>query len=337
MTSIKARSRQIAAALGIAMAAGTAAQAQDIGTSFPPGFVVGADASTGLPWIGFGSDVGTVTRTPVIFLHGNDDVPYHDATTCGRTGVDMRGMAQAFVNAGYAPRELWALGWQGTQCDQATTGWSLSASASHSVAANVQDLRAFVAAVVDYTGASRVDIVAHGMGVVLAREWVRQDRARSIARRLIAIDGPNGGTLMCADYAGNPWQLAFIGGYVPSSPVCQELGAPQTPLLSGINDARDGSRFLPKDILVIRNGDVSWPYMTAPDSLAPQVTQSLDLYGNPTDFTFSASIRRARELSLTGQGQYDPKGLTAHAGIANSPVAHTEAISFLSGLGSPLP
>jgi pimeloyl-ACP methyl ester carboxylesterase len=329
MESIKTIARQVAAALGVTLAVAGGAQAQTttVGTSFPAGFVAGMDASLNKPWIGFGG-AGPVTRTPVIFLHGNDDTPFYGGL--GRTGVNIHGMAQAFANAGWASSELWALGWQGDQSDQTTFGWTKSASAEHSIAANVPDLRAFVASVLAYTGASKVDIVAHGMGVVLAREWVRQDRARQQVRRLVAIEGPNAGMLMCADYAGNPWSSPFAGGYGMSSPVCQELGSPNTALLQAINNAKDGSRILPKDILVIRNGDMSYPYMTVQDGgLTPSVTTAVDMYGVATDFTYSASIPRARELTLTGQGVNDLKGGAAHAGIANSTVTHAEAISFL--------
>ena len=67
-------------------------------------------------------------RTPVIFLHGNDDAPY--PTGCNRTGVRIDALARYFADHGYASSELWALGYQGTQCDQTTIGWSQSASAA---------------------------------------------------------------------------------------------------------------------------------------------------------------------------------------------------------------
>ena len=50
-----------------------------VGTTFPAGFPVIEDASLARPVIGFGA-AGPVTRTPVIFLHGNNDTPF--ATAC---------------------------------------------------------------------------------------------------------------------------------------------------------------------------------------------------------------------------------------------------------------
>ena len=40
---------------------------------------------------------------------------------------------------------------------------------AHTTVANIPDLRAFVDAVLEYTGAKRVDIVARSLGVTLAR------------------------------------------------------------------------------------------------------------------------------------------------------------------------
>ena len=49
-----------------------------VGTSFPAGFPVITDASVGTPVLGFGA-AGPVHRTPVIFLHGNNDTPFPTA------------------------------------------------------------------------------------------------------------------------------------------------------------------------------------------------------------------------------------------------------------------
>src|SRR3712207_7945851 len=46
-----------------------------------------------------------------------------------------------------------------------------------STVANVPDLRAFVHAVLAYTGAPQVDIVGHSLGGTLARAWMKADRS----------------------------------------------------------------------------------------------------------------------------------------------------------------
>ena len=88
-----------------------------VGTSFPAGFPTIVDASLGTPVLGFGA-AGRVKRTPVIFLHGNNDTPF--PTTCNAAGK-IHDLAQAFVDRGYSPSEVWGLGYQGDQCDLAAS------------------------------------------------------------------------------------------------------------------------------------------------------------------------------------------------------------------------
>jgi pimeloyl-ACP methyl ester carboxylesterase len=215
----------LVASLALALAgASSARSAATVGTSFPAGFAVPTDASLGVPVIGFGA-AGRVTRTPVIFLHGNNDTPY--ATLCNPYG-NVHDMAQYFLDHGYRASELWGLGYQGDQCDLAANPTNRSGLA-HSTLANVPDLRAFVHAVLDYTGASHVDIVGHSLGVTLAREWMRQDRAYHLVRHLVAIDGPNHGIVDCSPSPFNYFALAVLGGFTPDSAVCQEYGSDHSP------------------------------------------------------------------------------------------------------------
>jgi hypothetical protein len=93
------------ATLALALGAVPAAGAATVGTSFPAGFPTIVDASLGVPVIGFGA-AGLVERTPVIFLHGNNDTPY--ATLCNPYG-NMHDVAQYFLDHGYSASELWRL------------------------------------------------------------------------------------------------------------------------------------------------------------------------------------------------------------------------------------
>ena len=99
---------------------------------------------------GFGA-AGPVQRTPVIFLHGNNDTPF--PTACNPFG-SIHNFAQFFADHGYSPSELWGLGYQGDQCDLITSPTNRSGLA-HSTLANVPDLRSFVEAVLKYTGCDR--------------------------------------------------------------------------------------------------------------------------------------------------------------------------------------
>ncbi len=96
-----------------------------VGSTFPADFPRILDASLGVPVIGFGGSQGRVEHVPVIFLHGNNDTPF--PTTCNPFGY-IHNLAQFFLDAGYSPRELWGLGYQG----RAPSGWTSSPTASAS-------------------------------------------------------------------------------------------------------------------------------------------------------------------------------------------------------------
>ena len=313
----------LAAFLGLTAAASSgASRATTLGTSFPAGFAVPTDASLGTPVIGFGA-AGRVTRTPVIFLHGNNDTPF--ATACNPFYGNVHDMAQYFLDHGYRASELWGLGYQGDQCDLAANP-TIRSGPAHSTVANVPDLRAFVHAVLDYTGANRVDIVGHSLGVTLTREWLRQDRAYRLVRHLVAIDGPNHGIVDCSPSPLNYFALPFLGGFTPDSAVCQEYGSDHTPFLTALN--RGDETKAPTKYLVIRNADTSFVYFSAQDGFFAPLP-AIDRDGNPHDFSQSARLDGARELDLTGQGAYDPILGTAHLGIANSPQTWAAALDFL--------
>lgn len=302
-----------------AQAAGT------VGTSFPAGFPVIEDATLQRPVLGFGA-AGTVTRTPVILLHGNNDVPY--ATPCSATNGKIQVLAQFLADNGYATSELWGLGYQGDQCDL-PADQTLRARIGHTHQANVPDLRRFVAAVLAYTGAQQVDIVAHSMGATLAREWMRQDRAYPTVRRLVSIDGPHHGIINCSADPANYYQLPAYGGFTPDADLCREVGSPDTPFLKLLNGpGGSGETASPTQVLAIRNADTSFVYFPLTDGVLPPVP-AIDIYGQPTDFSQSAALKGAKKLDLTGQGAFDPVLGTAHLGILNSPVTWQATLDFL--------
>jgi pimeloyl-ACP methyl ester carboxylesterase len=312
----------VLALLVTALSAATSAAAT-VGTSLPAGFPVILDASLGAPVLGFGA-AGPVHRTPVIFLHGNNDTPF--ATACNPFYGNVHDLAQFFEAHGYSASELWALGYQGDQCDLLADQTKRSGPA-HSTLANVPDLRAFVHAVLDYTGARQVDIVAHSLGVTLTRAWLREDRAYGLVRRFVAIDGPNHGIVNCSPSPANYWQFPTLGGFTPDSAVCQEYGSPTSPFLTWLN--RGSELHGPTRVLVIRNADTSFVYFSAPDGLlAPVPAEDSD--GNPHDFSHSAALEHAQQVDLTGQGVYDPVLGTAHLGILDSPDTWLIALDFLT-------
>jgi pimeloyl-ACP methyl ester carboxylesterase len=294
------------------------------GTTFPGDFPTIVDASLGTPVIGFGGS-GRVERTPVILLHGNNDTPY--PTACNPFG-DVQALADHLLANGYAPSEVWALGYQGDQCDLLADQTRRSAFA-HSTVANVPDLRRFVHAVLSYTGAKRVDIVGHSLGGTLAREWMRQDHAHHLVEHLVAIDSPNHGIVNCSPSPFNYFQLPALGGFTPNSAVCLEYGAEDTPFLEALNkkEARG-----PTEYLAIRNADTSFVYFSAVDGIFAPVPAE-DRTGAPHDFSRSAVLhgKRAVNVDLTGQGRYDAILGSAHLGILNSPVTWELVADFLKG------
>jgi pimeloyl-ACP methyl ester carboxylesterase len=306
------------AALGSA-----AASAATVGTTFPAGFPTIVDASLGVPVLGFGG-AGPVHHTPVIFLHGNNDTPY--PTVCNPYG-NVHDIAQYLADNGYALSELWGLGYQGDQCDTILSPTNKSGYA-HSTVANIPDLDRFVDEVLAYTGAKRVDIVGHSLGVTLARAWMKREHTGHLVRRLVAIDGPNHGIIDCSPSPLNYFQLPAFGGFTPDSAICQEYGSADSAFLSWLNRGQETPG--PTKWLVIRNVGADFVYTSAQDGFFPAVPAE-DSLGRPHDFSGSASLEGADEIDLTGQGVYDPFLGTSHLGIVNSPQTWAAVLAFLSG------
>lgn len=99
-----------------------------------------------------GSD--PVVKDPVIFVHGNGD-----------RASSWSSSRNAFLAAGWTNAELYATTW-----GPAST---LLVSQQYHSREHLEHLRAFVEAVLDYTGAAKVDIIGHSMGVTLMRKVVQ--------------------------------------------------------------------------------------------------------------------------------------------------------------------
>ena len=318
-----ARALAVAVAVALAVAAPAQAKSKHVGTSFPDDFPVIVDASLAKPVLGFGSDEGPVAHTPVVFLHGNNDTPY--PTPCNAGYGHMRDFADYLLGHGYRPSELWGLGYQGDQCDL-LGDQTIRSSVSHTSAASVPDLRAFVHAVLDYTGVDQVDIVAHSLGGTISREWLRQDGAYALVRNLVTVASPHHGIINCSPSPLNYWQLAPFGGFMPASAVCVELGATDTPFLSALNAGDETAG--PTRYLTFRATDSDLVYISAPDGVFPPVP-SLDRDGDPTDFSLSPFLEGAKNVGLAGQAVYDPVAGSAHLGLWNSPEVWRTTLKFL--------
>lgn len=121
---------------------------------------VRADLSGG-SYGGKASSTDTVVNQPVIFIHGNSDKAIGTGTA-GQTG--WTASVDYFLSKGYKTSELYATTWGPASA-------TMSAYQYHSKA-NVMKVRKFIEAVLRYTGASKVDIVTHSMGVTLTRKAI---------------------------------------------------------------------------------------------------------------------------------------------------------------------
>lgn len=103
-----------------------------------------------------------VVNQPVIFIHGNSD------SALGTGSAAFTGWTssiQYFKSQGYTSAELYATTWGPANA-------AFSSQQYHSKD-HLTRIRAFIQAVKAYTGATKVDIVTHSMGVTLARKAVK--------------------------------------------------------------------------------------------------------------------------------------------------------------------
>ena len=149
-----------------------------------------------------------ITHDPVVFVHGNSD---------RGVGGSLGGWdaSIAFFSAhGYGPQELYSFTWGPASAPFAALQY-------HSKA-HLTRVRAFLEAVLAYTGADRIDVVSHSMGVTLARKAIAGGRASDLAdggeytlgdpltRRVDAFVGIAGGNLGLSS--------CFLSG--PDTPTC---------------------------------------------------------------------------------------------------------------------
>lgn len=221
----------------VAWAGITSAQQLDYGHNPPVGpavaefaedFPVLMDTEWDIPLGGFGgvrrgADPGHV---PVIFVHGNN------VDAC-----DWKLVRDDFRAAGWSDQALWALSYNGLGNDVGNYslrpdqrckdehaarngGDSVSRITANDI--NVPDLHAFILAVQDYTGVRRFSLVAHSLGVTVARKTLKvypELRADLVA--FVGIAGGNHGTTLCSP--GSEYLLHGCDELTPGSDWLAEL------------------------------------------------------------------------------------------------------------------
>ncbi|MCP9258188.1 Fasting Induced Lipase [Dirofilaria immitis] len=116
-----------------------------------------------------------ILREPVIFVHGNADAALYIQPPLA-TGWSRS--IQYFLEQNYTSAELYATTWGDTW----SGGSILTTYSTMHTCSNLIYLRKFLTAVLDYTGAPKVDIIAHSLAVPLMRKVLK-------GGSLIATDG----------------------------------------------------------------------------------------------------------------------------------------------------
>ncbi|HYH06961.1 MAG TPA: lipase family protein [Thermoanaerobaculia bacterium] len=152
-----------------------------------------------------------VVNHPVIFIHGNSDSALGTGSSLA-TG--WRASIEYFKAQGYTSAELYATTW-------GPANSAFSSQQYHSKE-YLTRIRAFIQAVKAYTGATKVDIVTHSMGVTLARKAIKGGSGNdslaggaynlgasltSSVDTFVGIAGANRGLTMC-----------YVSG--PTTPTC---------------------------------------------------------------------------------------------------------------------
>lgn len=139
------------------------------------------------PYGGFGGGACTATKTPVIFIHGNGDEA-KNWNYPSATGVPS--VYASFRAAGYNPCELFGLNWL-------SEGERGAPQNNYHRSEKAEMLGDFIDAVRAYTGAQKVDIIAHSLGVTVAMHALEHNEMWADARRFIAISGGLRGLSAC--------------------------------------------------------------------------------------------------------------------------------------------
>jgi triacylglycerol lipase len=176
------------------------------------------DIGTNGSYGGKASAADTIVNQPVIFIHGNSDA----ALGVGVGATGWTSSINYFVSQGYKTSELYATTW-------GDANPLYSANQYHSKP-NIEKIRAFIQAVKAYTGATKVDIVTHSMGVTLARKAILGGTGNDLLNggnynlgasitssvdTFVGIAGANRGLVSCWQTGGTTPTCANTNGLYP--------------------------------------------------------------------------------------------------------------------------
>ena len=179
-------------------------------SEFPADFTPPNDYLTGQKLDGWGGGFGEIIHTPIVFIHGN-----------AHSADNWETMASYFAENGYTWNELWALSYLQSSPDVDY----------NSNEGNWREVDDFVDAVLNYTGADKVNIISHSLGVTIVRTWLKHSEDYNQVEHFVGIAGANHGVAFC---------------YGDTTGLCGELGNPQSEFLNWLN----GEDETPRDDIV---------------------------------------------------------------------------------------
>ncbi|CDW77399.1 lipase [Stylonychia lemnae] len=162
-----------------------------------------------------------IRNHPVIFIHGLTDI------AVGTVGI-QQGFSRSieyFLLNGYKKSELYATTWGFGDLTESV------ASAETFNEKNVMYVRKFIEAVLQYTGAEKVDVIAHSMGGPLSRRAIKGGQVTNTIENFnvglaltdsidtyITIASPHYGVLQCYGQGNNPSlpQCSNQNGFSPA-------------------------------------------------------------------------------------------------------------------------
>lgn len=95
---------------------------------------------------------------PVIYIHGNTGHAYKEYQ-------DMKPFESYLNNAGYQSSHIWAVSYLG----MGSTSWQRG---EHVYATNIEDIRQFIDAVMEYLDVDKVDLIGHSLGTGMIRGYI---------------------------------------------------------------------------------------------------------------------------------------------------------------------
>ncbi len=284
MTAVGSRSRQLL--LGVALLAGGALQADELG--FPPDFdqppqVVGGAGGSSR------REPATLRHLPVILIADNARTRADWlGSNCGLAGGSVY---RAFLDRGFSPFELWLLDLVDREGRQLT-----------SLELRTDNLKEMVFAVLRYTGAPRVNLLAHGAGAVLAQATLVKYNLFYAVHSAAYVAGPFHGTFACSTETCLDG-LPLCCNLAPGADFLQDLlvpgetpsdlrpGVPPTRYLTVRNGRRSGDAWFPTNpespaLLGARNlsfGDLDHDGLRCAPEVLEQVIPFLTVGSSPYD------------------------------------------------------